>query len=118
MPIRKENRKRYPLTWRDISDRIRFERALVRCECPGGTLGCGLHRGRRREERHGELARFARGRVILTVAHLDHVPEHVAETNLRALCNRCHLRYDRTHHADSRLVSSAKKIGQGVMFHD
>lgn len=47
----------------------------------------------------GADARFARGKVILTVMHLDHVPEHCDPSNLRAACQRCHLRYDRTEHA-------------------
>ena len=33
--------------------------------------------------------------VILTIAHLDHCPENAALANLRALCQRCHLTYDR-----------------------
>lgn len=35
MPIRPENRDRYPADWRDISHRIRFDRAGGRCECDG-----------------------------------------------------------------------------------
>ncbi len=36
-------------------------------------------------------------RVILTVAHLDHDPENwdVKDDRLKALCQRCHLRYDK-----------------------
>jgi hypothetical protein len=33
-------------------------------------------------------------RYHLTVAHLDHMPEHCDRTNLRAWCNPCHCRYD------------------------
>jgi hypothetical protein len=33
-------------------------------------------------------------RFILTTAHLDHVPENVARSNLKALCSVCHCRYD------------------------
>jgi len=32
--------------------------------------------------------------VILTVAHLDHIPEHCDDANLRAMCQRCHNAYD------------------------
>lgn len=32
--------------------------------------------------------------VVLTVAHLDHVPENCADDNLKAMCQRCHNRYD------------------------
>jgi 5-methylcytosine-specific restriction endonuclease McrA len=41
-------------------------------------------------------------RIVLTVAHLDHQPENVRDDNLRALCQRCHLRYDRHEHARVR----------------
>ena len=37
-------------------------------------------------------------RVVLTVAHLDHVPENCAPENLKAMCQRCHLTYDAEHH--------------------
>ena len=33
-------------------------------------------------------------RFVLTVAHLDHIPEHCDRSNLKALCAPCHLRYD------------------------
>lgn len=31
---------------------------------------------------------------MLTVAHLDHVPENCAPGNLKAMCQRCHNTYD------------------------
>ncbi len=99
MPIHAEDQRRYPVNWKAISNRIRFERAGGRCECEGG---CGLHEGRRCGETHGQPARFANGLIVLTVAHLDHTPENCADENLRAMCQRCHLRYDREHHAESR----------------
>ena len=36
-------------------------------------------------------------RVVLTVAHLDHDPENweVTDDRLKALCQKCHLAYDR-----------------------
>lgn len=99
MPIRPENRARYPRDWKDISRRIRFERAESRCECMGH---CGLHSARRCVEEHGKKAIYARGIVILTVAHLNHQPEDVGELNLLAMCQRCHLRYDARHHLETR----------------
>lgn len=41
-------------------------------------------------------------RVILTVAHLNHTPGDDRPENLRALCQWCHLVYDRDHHARTR----------------
>jgi hypothetical protein len=34
-------------------------------------------------------------RIILTVAHLDQNPANNDESNLAALCQRCHLNHDR-----------------------
>lgn len=34
------------------------------------------------------------GRFVLTVAHLDHIPENCDRANLKALCSVCHCRYD------------------------
>jgi len=98
MPIKPENRLRYPPHWREIRQRI-VARSGGQCECEGE---CGLHRTtpgpRRCVERHLEAARWANGRVVLTVAHLNHQPEDCREENLKAMCNRCHLRYDVEHH--------------------
>lgn len=107
MPIRPENRKRYPRNWWAISNRIRFVRAGGRCECTGQ---CGLHRGRRCVEEHGKPASWARGKVILTTMHLDHTPENCADENLLAACQRCHLLYDREHHAETAAATRAKAM--------
>jgi hypothetical protein len=108
VPIRKESRHRYPPDWKENSERIRFQRAGGRCECTGE---CRLHKGRRCVERHGEPAVYARGKIVLTVAHLNHQPEDCREENLKAMCQRCHLRYDVQHHKTSRL----KEQGQGEL---
>ena len=36
---------------------------------------------------------------MLTIAHLDHTPENCDPDNLKAWCQRCHLNYDKDHHA-------------------
>lgn len=97
-PIRASEKARYPKDWKAISLRVR-DRAQGRCEC---VAECGLHAWGRCVERQGRKAFFAKGVVILTVAHLDHTPEHCADDNLKAMCQRCHLRYDRDHHAETR----------------
>ncbi len=95
MPIRPENRKRYPKDWREISKRIRFGRAGGRCEF---TTAHGLDRGHdeqgRCTARHGKPHPITGSTVVLTVAHLDHVPENCADENLLAGCQRCHNTYD------------------------
>lgn len=40
----------------------------------------------------------AKGKIVLTVAHLNHTPEDCRDENLKAMCQRCHLRYDHDHH--------------------
>jgi hypothetical protein len=91
MPIRPENRDRYPKDWKAISARIRFERAANLCECEGE---CGIDHGGRCNERHHTHHSLTGSKVVLTVAHLDHTPENCAEDNLKAMCQRCHNRYD------------------------
>lgn len=121
MPIRPENKNRYPKDWAAISASIR-ERAHNRCE------ECGVKNyelgGRRKHDgawmkahpigtdgmsttwpqpgewawcgdaEHQGIARLRIVRIVLTVAHLDHQPENCNPANLRCWCQRCHNRYD------------------------
>lgn len=108
------HRERYPDDWEEISLAIR-QRSGGQCECEGE---CGLHRThpgpRRCQERHGELAKWARGRVVLTVAHLNHDPQDCRPENLKAMCQRCHLRYDAPHHRhNAALTRRRRKIESG-----
>jgi hypothetical protein len=98
MPIRPENKGRYPKDWPAISKRIREERAGNRCEflVDGGDL-------RRCEAVNGQPHPVTGSKVVLTVAHLDHTPENVGDDNLLAGCQRCHLHYDAGHHRQGRL---------------
>jgi hypothetical protein len=118
VPIKPENRARYPKDWKAISARIR-ERSGWRCECQGE---CGLHPPnpwpRRCEERHGEPAKWAKGNVVLTVAHLgDPSPENCADDNLKAMCQRCHLRYDHADHQRNAAATRRAKKRNGELFH-
>lgn len=105
----------YPPDWTAISAKIRG-RAGDRCECEGE---CGLHRThpgpRRCTERNGRPAWWAKGIVVLTVSHLNHDPSDCRHENLKAFCNRCHLRYDIEHHKQSRVINrrrAAEAAGQ------
>ena len=81
MPIRPENRKRYPADWALRSRFVRFVRARGRCEW------CGA--------RHGLPHPITGARVVLTFAHIgDQRPEAASLLNLAALCQRCHNRHD------------------------
>ena len=106
MPIK--NPRLYPSNWKEISQQIR-QRSGGQCECEGK---CGLHSHpkRRCTELHNEMALYAKGKVILTVAHLNHDPGDCRDENLKAMCNRCHLRYDTEHHqANARKTRHAKR---------
>ena len=92
-----ERMGQYPPDWKAISTAIR-SRSGGQCECQGE---CGLHcqtSRRRCIEREGAPAIWAKGHVMLTVHHLDHDPKNNAPGNLRAMCQRCHLRCDMEHH--------------------
>lgn len=113
MPIRPENRDRYPADWLEISRRIRFERAQGRCECAGE---CGVdHKGRCRAE-HGKPSPMTGKRVVLTTAHLNHAPEQCDDANLKAMCQRCHLRYDAALHAETARRTRFRRLGQPDLF--
>lgn len=102
MPILAENKKRYPPDWKAISSAVK-ERAGWRCECTGECGRREEHAGadRRCPNTHGEIALGFTWRVRLTTAHLDHQPENCETANLRAMCECCHLAYDRDHHAET-----------------
>lgn len=110
MPV---DQRKYPENWWEISRRIRFERAQGQCECEGE---CGLHRThpgpRRCVERNGQAAKWAKGKVMLTVAHLCHDASCDDESHLKAMCNRCHLRYDTEFHKANARRNRAAKSGQ------
>lgn len=93
MPIRPENRGRYPANWKEISYRIRFVRAEGRCECDGR---CGReHEGGRCDARHGFPHPETGSTVVLTSAHVHgRTPEQCEDEDLFAACQRCHNRYD------------------------
>lgn len=88
------DRSRYPPNWPEISRRIRA-RAGNRCEW------CGA-------ENH-QPHPVTGSRVVLTVAHLDDDPSNNADSNLAALCQRCHLTYDAPIHAAHARVTKRRK---------
>ena len=85
MPMEKH---RYPPDWKKVATEVK-EKAGWKCQ------KCG-----KQCRRPGEP--FDTHRNTLTVAHLDHIPEHMEESNLMAMCAPCHLRYDAAQHAESR----------------
>jgi len=113
MTIRPENRDRYPRDWPAISLRLRTERARGRCECDGR---CGHDHGGRCNARNHQPHPVTGSIVVLTVAHLDHTPEHCDEENLLAMCQRCHFAYDKTEHAETRRRTKDREVGQGRLW--
>ena len=82
MPIKPENKARYPVDWKLRSRFVRFVRARNKCEW------CGA--------KNHEPHPITGSRVVLTVAHVyDRRPEAASLLNLTALCQRCHLNHDR-----------------------
>jgi 5-methylcytosine-specific restriction endonuclease McrA len=105
VPIRPENRGRYPEDWAAVRERILAravgDAGVAQCECRG-ECGRGTHPHERCPNVQGGLAYGTGSVVVLTIAHLDHQPEHNDSSNLRAMCQGCHLHYDKEHHAESR----------------
>lgn len=91
MPIKTENKNRYPRNWKQISEYIRFVRANNRCEF------CGAE--------NYKTNPLTGSKVILTVAHLDHRPENCDYNNLKALCQKCHNKYDAKHRTETRCLN-------------
>lgn len=110
MPIRPENRARYPKDWKAISLRIRSERAGWACEGSPAWPDC--------RARHGEPHPETGSVVVLTVAHLDHTPENCTDDNLKAMCQRCHNTYDMATRRAGIRKRADEACGQGALFTD
>jgi hypothetical protein len=138
MPIRREHRGFYPIDWPQLSAVIRFRRAGGRCE------GCGRPhlqrvwvltdgrwwdaeagawrdgRGRRLRRRFTAedlLGQVRATRVVLAAAHRDHDTANNTDTNLAALCQRCHMLHDRPEHQRRRWFTLFRRKALGDLFH-
>jgi hypothetical protein len=122
MPIKPENRARYPSNWQEVRSAI-LERAGHKCEqCQVGNgeriaRGAGPFAGTFQRDtaevfdaetgeyiasvRMSEFQLKNMVTIVLTIAHLDHMPENCDPANLRALCQMHHLKYDAAHHAET-----------------
>ena len=110
MPIKPENRARYPKDWKRIRAKI-LNRANHRCE------QCGIPNGAFRNrttgqwtDDHGRVESWSAvdgdrtTKIVLTIAHLDHTPENCDPANLRALCQRCDAPASRTRFQQREVV--------------
>lgn len=121
MPIAAELRASLYNTpaWRELSRRLRDERAGGRCECRGQ---CGKHHSRQPGSRCVEVDGAAgveqRGIVRLTLAHRyqSETGRMVDESRLDVLCCACHLRWDQESHLAARkrnrLQVMCRELGQ------
>ena len=140
MPIKPELRGFYPIDWHQLSHAIRFRRAKGRCETcgrPHGRLVCVLDDGRWFDE-EAKCWRDGKGRrlrtnlpdpaglgkgfghwwtkVAIACAHLNHDLADNSATNLKALCQRCHLNHDRPEHLLRRRLTYRKRQAMGDLF--
>ena len=119
MPI---NYSKYPPNWKSEIRPAILKRADNKCEF------CGVDNyaiGYRSEYGWNEIEKSFAGdmiaedardmgykviKIILTIAHLDHDIANNDYANLKALCQKCHLHYDRENHIrNSRNTRNAKK---------
>lgn len=127
--------ERYPADWKAIRAGVLL-RANNRCEfclAPNREViarhvdgtSYMLEGGEVFDAETGEFLGSARGseydaarliEVVLTVAHLDHDESNNDVTNLRALCQRCHLTHDARDNARRRRQSASARAGQGELF--
>ena len=136
MPIRRHHRFFYPIDWVQLSNMIRFRRAKGRCEAcgrPHGETVAHLGDGRWWDSEAG-LWRSGKGRVVrslsaltpdttvkqtkvaLACAHLDHDPGNNEMSNLKALCQRCHILHDKQEHIRQRRITYSKRKALGDLF--
>lgn len=92
MPIRPENKDRYPKNWKEIRSKVLARAAS--CE------NCGA--------KNYHPNPVTKSKVVLTIAHLDHTPENNDLVNLKALCQLCHNRYDLKFRLKNRKKNAAK----------
>lgn len=143
MPVKAENRARYPKDWPQIAEGVKaaagwcceqcgvahgevvergmddgvkvFRRASMSAYCPSIDAETGLPVPSTSIDTFEPLRQT---RIIITVAHLDHQPENVERGNLKALCQRCHLAYDARHHAQSAAQTRRRGRASGDLFED
>lgn len=113
MPIRTERMALYPgggthsAVWRAFRASL-IERSGNRCE------GTPIHPDCRAE--NGKAHPETGSRVVLTIAHMDHDESHADPERCRALCQRCHLRWDAKHHAANAAATRRAKLGNLELF--
>jgi hypothetical protein len=112
---------KYPANWKtEIRPRI-LAREANRCKWCQVQNGADLPARCCKEPIYDERGRCCscgkrRPRVVLTIAHLDHDTTNNADSNLAALCQKCHLAYDAKLHANNARKSRDARSGQLALF--
>ena len=101
MPISQANKALYPANWKDVVAEIKV-RAENRCEGSPAYPTCRAE--------NGQPHPVTGSRVVLTTAHLDHMPANCDAANLRAWCQRCHNTYDAGHRAANRAKTAQARL--------
>lgn len=130
MPIKPANKSRYPKDWKAIRKEV-LERAGHKCE------QCGVpnyawrvrYTGEWSMDEYAALDMAGYGdtdgngritRIVLTIAHLNHDPSDCGEPgnrpNLKALCQRDHLAWDKEHHLRNSWYTRRAKKGNAELF--
>lgn len=115
MPIK--DYLKYPPNWKEISKRIRYERAKGKCEWCGAPDRTHIKRYRPNlgiwetcePDFAGDVEWTKAAYIFLTVSHYDHDTTNNDDSNLYALCNRCHLTHDGKFHAVNAARTRAEK---------
>lgn len=111
MPIKPENKALYPTNWKTEIRPAILKRANNCCEFCGVmsySFRCKLdHDKILPPNSNVNLKEYSK--IVLTIAHLDHDPTNNNFGNLKALCQKCHLNYDKDlHKYNSALTRRAK----------
>lgn len=126
MPIKPENLARYPKNWKEIrNQRLAIDNhTCENCGLPNHAIGYrdeeGLFKMLSRTGKVADFVGHATGykviMIVLTIAHLDHVPENCDLDNLRAWCQKCHLAYDHDHHQKNARETRRNKLAMTELF--
>jgi 5-methylcytosine-specific restriction endonuclease McrA len=87
------NYKQYHPKWTLIR-RLILKRAANKCEGSPKFPNCQAH--------NHQPHPVTKSKVVLTIAHLDRNKDNNQFTNLKALCQRCHLMHDIKQHTANR----------------
>lgn len=114
MPIKPENKNLYPKNWKEIRLKIlaRANNCCEFCGVPNHIMGYRTNLGglvkADEDVEYFQNQGKKRIKIVLTIAHLDHVPTSNNPENLRALCQKCHNNYDKEHRKETRRKTEKK----------